>query len=215
MTGRWMGTAALAAAVACVLVSPASAQDRPVTVMAAGTLTAPLSGTADHFNPGFGATAGLLWNLGDQHGVRADATWSTLTPKAVPATVGQSLDVSGRVQYATVTFFFQAPPGRARLYLLGGVGVYRRQVSLSGGDGLVDVCNPWWFVCETGPVTASRMAGSRSTTNIGVNVGLGVSAGRVFGEVRFHYAAGPSFQTPQGEEPATGKFFPLTVGVRF
>jgi hypothetical protein len=210
-----MATAALAAAVACVPASPAAAQDRPVTVMAAGTITAPLSGTADHFNPGFGATAGVLWNLGAQYGLRVDATWSTLTPKAVPATAGQSLDVSGRVQHATATFFFQAPPGRARLYLVGGLGVYRREVSLSGGSGLLDVCNPWWFVCEPGSVPASRVAGSRSTTNIGVNVGLGVSAGRVFGEVRYHYAAGPSFQTPQGEVPATGKLFPLTVGVRF
>jgi hypothetical protein len=210
-----MMTAVVGTVVAGVPALPAAAQDKPVTVIAAGTITAPMSGTADHFNPGFGAMGGVLWNLGEQYGVRADATWSTLTPKAVPAAVGQSLDVSGRVQYATATFFFQAPPGRARLYLLGGVGVYRRAVSLSGGSGLVDVCNPWWFVCEAGPGPASRVAGTRSSTNIGVNVGLGLAVGRLFGEMRYHYTTGPSFETPQGREPATGKFLPLTVGVRF
>ena len=215
MMRRWMITTVVAAVAVCVQAAPAAAQDKPFTVIAAGTVTAPMSGTADHFNPGFGATAGVLWNLGEQYGVRADATWSTLTPKPVPAAVGQSLDVSGRVQNATATFFFQAPPGRARLYLLGGVGVYRRTVTLSGGSGLVDVCNPWWFVCEAGPGPASRVAGTRSTTNIGMTVGLGVSVGRVFGEMRYHYTTGPSFETPQGKEPATGKFLPLTVGLRF
>lgn len=212
---RWMMTAVVAVVVVCVPALPAAAQDRPVSVIVAGTITAPMSGTADHFNPGYGATAGVLWHLGEQYGVRVDATSSTLTPKAVPAAVGQSLDVSGLVQYATATFFFQAPPGRARLYLLGGVGVYRRTVTLSGGSGLVDVCNPWWFVCEAGPVPADRVVGTRTTTNIGMTVGLGVSVGRVFGEMRYHYTTGPSFETPQGKEPATGKFLPLTVGVRF
>jgi len=217
MAGRWAVAAVTTALAACVLATPTMAQDKPVTVLAAGSITVPLSGTADHFQPGLGGTAGLIWSLGEQYGVRVDGTWSTLRPKAVPAALsGQSLDVSARVQYATATFVFQAPPGRVRLYLLGGAGVYRRSVRVTGGDaGLVSVCVPWWFVCEPGRVPASAAAGTRSTTNIGVNVGLGVVVGRVFGEVRYHYASGPTFKTPQGDEPATGKFFPLTVGVRF
>ena len=216
VTRRWPTVAALAALlVACA--SSARAQEKPLTFHVAGTVTAPLSGTADFFNPGFGAAAGVLWNLGEQHGVRLDFVWSTLSPNAVPvADVGQALDISARVQYATATFMFQAPPGRARLYILGGAGVYRRSVSISGGgNGMVTVCNPWWFVCERDPVPVGSIVGHRSTTNVGVNLGLGLAVGRVFAEVRFHYATGPSYTTPQGETRATGKFFPLMVGVRF
>jgi len=187
-----------------------SAQERAIQGSAALTMTAPLSGTADYFTPGFGGTAGVLWNLGEQYGVRADATWSTLTPKHSP------FDVSGRVQFATADFFFQAPPGRARIYVLGGVGVYRRSATVAGaGPANTPVCVPWWFVCQSGTGVASAAAGTRSTTNVGVNVGFGVSSGRFFGELRFHYADGPTFATPTGDVPATGKFLPLTVGARF
>jgi hypothetical protein len=70
-------------------------------------------------------------------------------------------------------------------------------------------------VCEAGPVPVNRVVGTHATTNIGVNVGFGLAVSRVFAEVRFHYARGPSYTTAQGEQPATGKFFPLMVGVRF
>ena len=43
-----------------------------VSVPGAGVVTAPLSGTADSFNPGFGLAAGATWNIGEQQGVRFD-----------------------------------------------------------------------------------------------------------------------------------------------
>jgi hypothetical protein len=196
--------------------SPARAQERRVTPFVAGAVTAPLSGTADHFNPGFGAGAGVTWNLTEQSGVRLDYVWSTLTPKPVPADVGQPLDIAANVQYLTATFKFQGPPGRTRLYILGGGGVYRRAVTISGGgSGMVSVCNPWWFVCEPNPVPGSSLNGTRSSTDLGVNIGFGVTVGRLFAELRYHYAFGPSYDTPQGETPASGKFLPLLVGVTF
>jgi opacity protein-like surface antigen len=214
MWNRWWSARVLI----LLLAVPASltAQEKPFTFHAAGVVTAPLSGTADSFNPGFGVAAGATWNVDEQRGVRFDYAWSTLTPKDVPASVGQPLDIGANVQYATLTFVFQAPPGRARIYLLGGLGVYRRSVSISSSaSGTATVCNPWWFVCEDGPVPVSQVTGSRSTTDLGVNLGFGVSVGRVFAEIRYHYATGPTFSTPQGEQQATGKFLPLMVGVRF
>lgn len=209
---------ALASAVTAAMAVPAAAQDRPVTLFAAGAITAPLSGTADHFTPGFGAAAGVQWDLTDQAAVRLDYAWSTLRPKSGGATFAPAgFDVAARVQYATATFVFQGPPGRTRLYVLGGGGVYRRSVTLGGGpQTLVSaVCNPWWFVCEPNAVPADRIVGTHATTDVGVNIGLGLVVGRVFAEVRYHYATGPSYDTPTGSTPATGKFFPLFVGVRF
>jgi hypothetical protein len=216
MSNRWWWARILG----LLLALPASlaAQDKPFTAHAAGVLTAPLSGTADNFNPGFGAAAGVTWNLADYWGVRGDVAWSTLSAKSAPASVGQSLDVSGNVGYVTADVVFRGQPSRARIYVLAGLGVYRRAVGLSGsGSGLVNVCNPWWFVCESGSVSVGRVVGTRSTTNVGVNVGFGAmfAHDRVFAEVRFHYATGPGYNTPQGEQIASGKFFPLMIGARF
>jgi hypothetical protein len=216
-----MGSGWWLAAVVCLgfaLPATAAAQEPPVTFHAAGVLTAPLSGTADNFSPGVGAAAGATWNLGEYYGVRGDVAWSTLTGKSAPASVGLPLDISGNVGYATADFVFRGQPSRARIYVLAGVGLYRRSATVSGsGSGLVNVCNPWWFVCESGPVALSRVVGTRSTTNVGVNVGFGAMFmhDRVFAEVRFHYATGPTFNTPQGEQIASGKFFPLMIGARF
>jgi hypothetical protein len=111
---------------------------------------------------------------------------------------------------------FQAPPGPVRLYMLAGVGLYRRSVTLTtSGTGLVTVCDPWWFVCDLQPVPAERVVGSRSTTDVGVNVGAGVTVRMLFAEIRYHYIWGPTFSTPSGTQKATGKFLPLTVGVNF
>jgi hypothetical protein len=208
----------VALVVLAMAVTEARGQDAPFVYHAAGVLTAPLSGTADSFNPGFGAAAGVTWNLAEYYGVRADVAWSTLTAKSAPASAGASLSVSGNVGYVNADFVFRGQPSRARLYVLAGIGVYRRAVTLTGsGSGAVDVCNPWWFVCESGAVSVARVVGTRSTTNVGINVGFGATFARdrVFAEVRFHYAAGPTYRTPQGDQIASGKFFPLMIGARF
>lgn len=219
MIWRVAGRLTLAFTLTAALIAPAQAQERPVTVFVAGAVTAPLSGTADHFSPGFGAAAGVQWNFTEQAAARLDYSWSTLQPKNTggAAITPALFDVGANVQYATATFVFQAPPGRARLYILGGGGVYRRAVTLSGGlQTLVSaVCNPWWLVCETRAVPADRIVGTHTTTNLGVNIGVGLTVGPAFAEVRYHYAAGPSYDTPTGQVPATGKFFPLFAGVRF
>ena len=126
------------------------------------------------------------------------------------------VDSSLRMQYATAAFVFQAPPGRVRLYVVAGGGLYHRSVSLkTSAAGTVSVCNPWWFVCTSQPEPAGSLAGSHATTDVGVNVGAGLTAGKFFAEARYHYMFGPSYSTPSGTQKATGKFFPLVVGARF
>jgi hypothetical protein len=45
---------------------PAAAQERPVSVMAAGAVTAPLSNGADRFRMGLGFTGRAAWEFADQ-----------------------------------------------------------------------------------------------------------------------------------------------------
>jgi hypothetical protein len=77
------------------------------------------------------------------------------------------------------------------------------------------VCDPWWLVCYPQPVPVERVLGSRSTTDVGMNVGAGLTAGMFFAEIRYHFMGGPEFTTSNGSRTANGKFLPLTVGVTF
>ncbi|MCX6550482.1 MAG: outer membrane beta-barrel protein [Acidobacteria bacterium] len=193
------------------------AQDRPVQVTVGGAIVAPLSGSADRFSIGAGADVGVVWKLNEQAGLKFDYMFAALGAKDIPISVMTSpIDVKPRLQFGSAAFMFQAPPGPVRVYLVGGVGIYRRSVTLTTpATGMITVCDPWWLVCYPQPVPVDRVVGSRSTTDFGVNVGAGFTAGAFFVEARYHYITGPSFDTPTGRQTATGKFFPLTIGVQF
>jgi hypothetical protein len=207
---------ALAFAVLLAVVPVASAQDPPrVTFGVGGAIVAPLSGTADNFSIGYGIGGNATWHITGQMGLQFDYLYAGLGGKDV-SQISALIDASLRLQAGTVAFVFQAPPGPFRLYLLAGGGIYHRSVSLkTSATGSVSVCNPWWFVCNAQPVLAQSIAGSHASTDVGVNVGAGFTAGKFFAEVRYHYMFGPSYSTPSGTQKATGKFFPLIVGARF
>jgi opacity protein-like surface antigen len=199
-----------------VSVTAAGAQDpRRVTGAVGGAIVAPLSGTADNFSTGWGVDVGATWWLTDQMGLKFDYIYSGLGGKDTPQGA-VPVDSSMRMQAGTAAFVFQAPPGAFRLYLVAGGGLYHRSVSLkTSTTGSVSACNPWWFVCTSQPVPAQNIAGSHASTDFGVNVGAGLTAGKFFAEARYHYMTGPSYSTPSGTQKATGKFFPLIVGAHF
>ena len=204
--------------VTAIAAAPASAQDRPITVTIGGAVVGPLSDSADRFKTGLGGTIGVTWHPTVQAGVRLDYVWSRLgarndwpkVPLAVP------IAVRPRIQFLTASFSFQAPPARVRPYIVGGVGVYWRSVRLSSsGSGGVSICDPLWFVCQPESVEVGRIVGSHSSTDLGLNVGLGFRTGRFFAEIRYHSIWGPAFTTGTRTVRATGRFLPLTVGVMF
>lgn len=210
-----IATACLAVLAAAM---PAAAQERPVTVAAGGAIVGPLSGGADRFSTGLGVAAGVTWHLSDQLGLTADYVWSALGVQDDwrGVVLSRPIDITPRIQFGTVDVKFQAPPGPVRLYVVAGVGLYHRSVRLAttGSDDIA-VCDPWWFVCNPDPVPVGSISRTRSSTDLGINVGAGLTAGMFFAEIRYHYMSGPSFDTPAGRQTATGKFFPLTFGVVF
>ncbi len=208
----------LVAAAAVAAPAPSSAQDRPVSITIGGAVVGPLSDSADRFSPGPGATVGAAWNLTEQAVLRFDCLWSRFGTQGdwPKPPLGLEVGVKPRFQFVSAAFMFQAPPGRVRAYILAGAGLYRRSVTLAAsGGGSASVCDPYWFVCEPGGVSAGRLSGSRSSTDLGVNVGVGARSGRFFAEIRYHSTWGPEFVTPGGRTRATGRFLPLTVGVIF
>ena len=119
-------------------------------------------------------------------------------------------------------------PGSAvRPYLVAGPGMYYRKVEITEYVGTGVICDPYWYVCGTYPV--SDVVGSRGGWDFGYNLGGGVGFGlgessEFFIEMRFHHVYGPEI-TPNTATPVStttteggstnGTYYPLTFGFRF
>ena len=110
------------------------------------------------------------------------------------------------------------------MYLLAGPGLYRRQTAITELRDYTpgpSICDPWLQVCAPGPVPAEDILGSRSSTDLGFNLGAGVDVpirGRVaaFFEIRWRFVWGDTYALPGGGgQRANSHYFPMTLGVRF
>jgi len=117
-----------------------------------------------------------------------------------------------------------AKPGSAvRPYIVAGPGFYNRSVKITEYVGNGVICDPYWYVCGTYPVT--DVVGSRGGWDFGFNVGGGVGFGlgdsaEFYIETRYHYVAGPEaapvVNPLEGSSTkANGHYTPLTFGFRF
>jgi hypothetical protein len=117
------------------------------------------------------------------------------------------------------------PDSPVRGYIVAGPGAYYRSVAITQYVGTGVICNPWYYVCGTYPV--SSVIGSRSEWDPGFNVGGGVGfrvgdSSEFYIETRYHYVWGQTIQPPAGTTlPAgssgstSGAYWPLTFGFRF
>ncbi len=207
-----------------------NAQDRRIHVNLGGGPTFNLGDLGDHFGTGWGPAIGITFDGPSQRvGFQFEYAYrwfdiSSHAPLPTPLASGQF-----SANHQTHQFDFNlvanlTPPGSAlRGYLVAGPGAYYRKVEITEyvGDGII--CDPFWYVCGTLPV--SQVIGSRGGWDFGFNVGAGVGLGlgahaEFFVESRVHYVWGPKIQSTLPTTGATGGsanglYWPLTFGVRF
>lgn len=208
--------AALIALSIAPVVARAASPDKPLSFMVGGGASFPLSDSADRFDAGWNFTAGLTWNASDRFGLRLDYLYADHDVKG--QIEGLALDANHSLQYGAASFVLGTPAGDGpRFYVLGGPGLYFRAVEITRLDTFVtSFCDPWLFVCFTGPVQVEQVIGSRDATDWGLQGGIGLSfrAGdraRLFLEARYHYIFGDEFEG----RAANGQYIPITLGVEF
>jgi hypothetical protein len=181
---------------------------RPLTFFATlAVLALPVAGANAQI--GFGVSAGLsqpVGNLGDA--VDAGYNLTGIVNVSIPlAPVGLRFEGSynsfnykssffsggsARIISGTANAMF-GTPGIVGPYAIAGVGLYNSSASCSG--------------CS-----------SSSSTNAGVNGGVGIRLGlgglAAFAEARYHYISGGSSSTTGGGSNSA-QFIPITVGVTF
>jgi len=237
---RQMGIVA-ALAVACVAVAaPSQAQERKVQVNIGGGPSFTSGAVHDHLGNGGTFVIGAIFNVNPKIGIQAEYGYSPFGKKAVnllqvSPTPGSTTEVDAGHHMHQGTFNVIAKMGhedlKVRPYAIGGLGVYGRVVQLtSPGVGFVTVCDPWWYVCYPTAVEVTNILGSRSSTDMGIDVGGGVTiklgdVAQFYAEVRYNYIWGPKASSflqngatlPPGTEDknANGQYIPIIFGFRF
>lgn len=221
-SGRHVQTIA-AVALALAAAAPALAQDK-LEAWVGGGAVMPTGSLGAHFDTGWQLAGGLGWKLGQALALRLDYGYSDQRPYGHSFPVGV-VSGSHKVQSLELDLRWTVDPGgTAPIYLFGGPGLYDSETAITRlqdyepGPG---ICDPWFQVCIAGPAPAEQVLGSRSSTDVGFNVGAGVEvpihgALRFFVEGRWRYVRGGEYGLP-GTTPsrATASYFPLTLGVRF
>jgi len=225
------------ATMATMAAAPASAQapDKKVTVNLGGGYTASLSDVRDYLGDGYNVNFGVTINLTETVGFQAEYSFTGLGQKRISLPVAGApggsttpTDFYGdmNMQYGDFNLVFKPNTGgKARPYVVAGVGVYYRpaKVTTPAVGYVPPFCSPWWYYCSPGGfVPVDKIVGSRSSTDFGMDVGGGVDiamtdAASFYIEARYHYIWGPTFTDPttSTERKATGQFFPITFGFRF
>ncbi len=192
----------------------------PVFGFVGGGPSLPLGSTGDRFNTGYAFNAGLGFNFNRFVGAQVEAFWSYHGVNSDLFNV-TDLDASHRMQYGTLDVVGNlVRSGPFTAYVLGGGGLYYRRVEITEfvGTAVVPVCDPWLYYCFTDAVSVENVLGSRSSTDWGLNGGVGFSvrvAGglKLYAEGRYHYIFGP--EIINSSEKANGEYIPIMFGLRF
>ncbi|MFY0567234.1 outer membrane beta-barrel protein [Archangium lansingense] len=188
-----------------------------------GGVSFPISDAGGRFQTGGAFQFGVTYNITKHLGVQGEYLYSGYD---VQDDVLSSAGVDGDhiMQYWDLNAVFNVLPARPfGIYVLGGPGVYYRRVEITefAGVGVVPYCDPWLYICYTTAVPVEEVLGSRSRTDFGLNVGVGVSLRlfggplRIYAEGRYHYIFSGNIDTAAGPRKADGQYVPLVLGLRF
>ncbi|MDX1384958.1 MAG: outer membrane beta-barrel protein [Thermoanaerobaculia bacterium] len=191
-----------------------------------GSFTLPQADAGDVLDDGWSLSGGATywpetWPLGlviELDYSEFDISNSTLRRlnNALDALGGEGSITGGDLDSWSLTFSGTWSPSDSGsgFYLIGGVGVHDVDSRVTE-DGLVwypPICDPWFWWCYPGGVgPGSIVVGSRSSTEVGFNFGLGwafdVGLGsQFFVETRYY-----RIET----DPRPTEYLPLSVGYRW
>ena len=215
--------------------APASAQDKKVNVNLGGGYTIALSEVRDHLGDGYNFNFGVTFNINENVGIQTEYSFTGLGQKLVDLpsvtpppgqTAVRNLYADMNMQSGTFNLVFKpSTEGRARPFVVAGLGVYYRPVKVTtpGAGYVPPYCSPWWYYCYPGGVVpVDYIIAEQSSTDFGMDFGAGVDiamtdAASFYLEARYHYIFGPELKDSAGTSygKATGQFLPITFGFRF
>jgi hypothetical protein len=216
------------AAILAFIPATAAAQERRFHFNVGGGPTFIAGDLGDRFSTGLGPAVGFTWDFTDMFGVQFEYAFRRFhAENYVDIFGGAFTGYHDTHQLAgNIVYNINGRGARIRVYALAGVGAYYRNATITEYLGSGIVCDPWWYICGTYPVTG--VVAQKGGWDFGFNIGGGVGFkmgedAEFFVESRYHFVAGPDIQVPAGIPPAPGgtpgkadgHYIPLTFGFRF
>jgi opacity protein-like surface antigen len=204
----------LSLAIVCLLAISSFAQDRGLTVHAGGGYTPLVGPLSKRLDNGWNVQVGGGYMFTPYLGLVGDYQYNGL---GVPQDVLNVLavpDGNAHVQSFTAGPEIRFAPGsKVSLYIIGGIGWYRRTVEFTSPTfAAVTAFDPFFGFFFPAIVPANQVLGSITRDGFGGNVGLGFtfrfheSRTRLFVEARYHQAS---------MERSDTQMVPFTVGIRW
>jgi opacity protein-like surface antigen len=217
---RLISTVLAATAVAAALAAPLRADEPPLYWHLNGGWTPTIGTTADFLDSGYTVGAGLTWNplSSDSWALQTDLAYSSFNATSRLINLGASAHPQVRVDDGHATVWQLTVGGRyylpmstsVRVYGIGGIGVYKRDVKLTQTVLIAGGWCDWYGFCYSGVVPGDVVVSSQDTTKFGWNVGIGLEYRLEYGAAWFLEARYHSIETPHRTE-----FVPISIGFRF
>ena len=212
-------TVLLCVALTMAAAGPALAKERKWWGNFGFTYNEPMGAAANRIEASGGFAGGVAFRpSGSQFGILGEIGWSDFnapTWEVETDVPGELARLSGHVEIwsLTVNGIWRAPTkGKLGFYVLGGLGVYKRDVAIltPAGFDYVYWCDPWWGVCYSEAYPVDNVVAANSTTALGYNLGLGATwkvgyKTEIYLEARYTLV-----DTPRATE-----YIPIAFGIRF
>jgi len=170
----------------------------------------------NRFSTGLGPAVGVTYDINDRIGIQAEYAFRRFhAEKYVDTVFGQFTAYHDTHQIdANLIFNLTPRDSSVRAYLVAGGGAYYRRLTITEYIGTGIVCDPYWYICGTVPITDVK--GARGGWDGGVTFGGGVGFrmgedGEFFVESKYHHVFGPTFNGTKVD----GQYIPLSFGFRF
>jgi len=225
---RMVKSVVIGAALLALVPSVASAQHR-IHVNFGGGPTFIAGGLGERFSTGLGPAVGVTFEVNNRIGIQFEYAFRRFHAENWVDLIGGSYTGYHDTHQLAFDLVYNITPSdsRVRVYALGGGGAYYRTLTITEYIGSGIVCDPYWYVCGTYPITG--IVGERGGWDPGFNIGGGVGFklgssedAEFIIESRYHFVSGPETQPsvqPIGTNLPTGKangyYIPLTFGFRF
>ena len=219
----------IGAAILAFIPADAAAQERRFHFNVGGGPTFPAGNLGDRVRTGLGPAVGFTWDFTDYFGIGFEYAFRRFhAENYVDFFQGTFTGYHDTHQLAgNFVFNLNGRGARIRVYALAGVGAYYRDVNITEYIGSGIVCDPWWYICGTYPIT--DVVAEKGGWDMGINVGGGVGFkmgedAEFYVESRYHWVQGRDIQAPSGFPlppgvggggNTTGHYIPLTFGFRF
>jgi len=219
----------LGAALLALIPGTANAQDKKIHFHFGGGPTFIAGDLGDHFSTGWGPAVGVTFDVNERIGFQFEYAFRWFSAENYVDTFGGIFSANHRTNQLDFNMVFNITKHESgvRVYAIVGPGAYHREVEITEYLGSGIVCDPWYYICGSYPITG--VIGERGGWDFGINFGGGV--GFRMGEdaeftieTRYHFVKGPTPDTsglPPGlagsfsGKNADGHYYPLTFGFRF